>query len=104
MLPTIVLLEPAPERFTDAWTFDLAQLRGNPAEQSGRDGRHVIVRNEAGVLRLWLRDAPPNHPLAVILPLDDDLPTRAAAALWLWARIMGRATGREPLLLTRQQR
>ena len=44
--------------------------------------------------------------LPTIMPLDDDLPTRAEAALRLWGRIGGQAAGhgREPLALTRQRR
>ncbi len=105
-LPTVVLLEPAPDCFTEARPFDDAQLGGDRAEHVGRDGRQVIVRNEAGEFRLWLRDTAPNLPLAVIMPLDDDLPIRAEAALRLWAQIMGRSAdhGREPLALTRQRR
>jgi T6SS, Transcription factor, DNA binding domain len=65
----------------------------------------VIVGNEVEEVRLWLRDGPQNEPLAIILPLDDDLPTRAEAALRLWTRIVGRRAdhGREPLALTRQR-
>lgn len=66
----------------------------------------MIIHGAGGKFRLWLRDAAPNQPLAVIMPLDDDLPTRAEAALRLWARIEGRGAdhGREPLALTRQRR
>src|SRR5262249_28349631 len=76
------------------------------AEHVGPDGRYVIVRNDVGELRLWLRNAPPNQPLAIVMPLDDDLPTRAEAALCLWRQIGGRAAGHggEPLALTRQRR
>jgi hypothetical protein len=105
ILPTIVLLERAPERFSETRLLDVAQLGDDPAERLGLDGRHVIVGNEVGEVRLWLRDAPQNEPLAIILPLDDDLPTRAEAALRLWMRIVGRRAdhGRQPLALTRQR-
>jgi hypothetical protein len=66
---------------------------------------YVIVRHDVGELRFCLRDATPNQPLAIVMPLDDDLPTRAEAALRLWGRIGGRAAGRDrPLALTRQRR
>ena len=106
VLPTIVLLEPAPKRFSNARPFEVAQLGGDASERPGQDAQDVIVRNEVGVFRLWLRDGWRNAPLAVVLPLDDDLPTRAEAALRLWGRINSRATGsgREPLSLTRQRR
>jgi hypothetical protein len=66
----------------------------------------VIIRDGVGELRLWLRDAPRDQPLAIVMPLNDDLPRRAEAALRLWGRIAGRAAAshsREPLALTRQR-
>jgi hypothetical protein len=106
MLPAIVLLQAAPDRSFGAQPLDLAQLGRGRAEQVGPDGRYVIIRDGGGELRLWLRDASPDQPLAIVMPLNDDLPTRAEAALCLWARIAGRAAGdrREPLALTRQRR
>ena len=106
MLPTIVLLQPAADSLFGAQPLDLAQLGAARAEHVGSDGRYVIVRNDVGELRLWLRNASPDQPLAIVMPLDDDLPTRAEAALCLWRQIGGRATGHggEPLALTRQRR
>ena len=106
VLPTIVLLQPAPDSLFGAQPLDLAQLGAARAEHVGPDGRYVILRNHVGELRLWLRNAPPDQPLAIVMPLDDDLPTRAEAALCLWRRIGGRAAGHggEPLALTRQRR
>jgi hypothetical protein len=53
-----------------------------------------------------MRDASVDQPLAIVLPLNGDLPTRTAAALRLWGRIGGGAAGpgREPLALTHQYR
>ena len=106
ILSTIVLLQPAPDGFSGALPLDLAQLGGARAEHIGPDGRYVIIRDSVGELRLYLRDALPNQPLAIVIPLDDDLPARAEAALRLWGRIGGRAAGpgREPLALTPQRR
>ncbi|HEY2533656.1 MAG TPA: DUF2285 domain-containing protein [Xanthobacteraceae bacterium] len=48
---------------------------------------------------------PADQPLSAVLPLDDDLPIRATAALRLWARMAQRPTRQEePLPLTRQHR
>jgi hypothetical protein len=106
VLPTVVLLEPAPESFSTAWILDVAQLGNTTAEQSGPDARHLIVHNKDGDVRLWLRRSFQNKPLAVVLPLDDDLPIRAQTALQFWLRVTSRAPGgtREPLALTRQRR
>lgn len=106
VLPTVVLLAPAPESFSTAWVFDVAQLGNATAEQFGPDGRHLIVRNQDGDLRFLLHRRAQSKPLAIMLPLDDDLPIRARAALQFWVRLKSRAPGRgqEPLALTRQQR
>jgi hypothetical protein len=101
-----VLLAPAPESFSTAWVFDVAQLGNTTAEQIGPDARHLIIRNQDGDLRLLLHRRAQSRPLAIMLPLDDDLPIRARTALQLWVRVKSRAPGRgqEPLALTRQQR
>jgi hypothetical protein len=106
VLPTVVLLAPAPESFSTAWAFDIAPLGNITAEQSGPDARHLIIRNQHGDLRLWLHRRAQNRPLAIVLPLDDDLPIRARTALQFWIRVKSRAPGRteEPLSLTQQQR
>lgn len=106
VLPTVVLLQPAPETFSAAWVFDVAQLGSITAEQAGPDARHLIIRNQDGDLRLLLHRRAQDRPLAIVLPLDDDLPIRARMALQFWVRVKSRAPGRteEPLALTRQQR
>lgn len=106
VLPTVVLLAPAPESFSSAWVFDEAQLGSITAERSDPDARHLIVRNQDGDLRLLLHRGAQKRPLAIVLPLDDDLPIRACTALQFWIRVKSRVPGRgqEPLALTRQQR
>jgi hypothetical protein len=106
ILPATIALERAPGCYSDAWPFDVEQLGGNSITQVGADGRHVIVRGEAAEFRLWLRDSRPSEPLAVIIPLDDDLPARAAAALRFWAQIVGGRADGDNLqsALTRQRR
>lgn len=103
-LPTVVPLATAP--FTTTHPLDTRALGDVFAERVGADARHVIVRSTGGDdLRLWLAD-PADQPLAVVLPLDDDLPMRAAAAVQLWARLMGQGAVAEPdsMSLTRQRR
>jgi hypothetical protein len=83
------VLERAPDCFSDAWPFDVEQLGGSSVERGHADGRHVIVRGEGAEFRLWVRDSRSSEPLAVVIPLDDDLPVRAAATLRFWMQIAG---------------
>ena len=63
-----------------------------------------MVRLDNGDLRL-LFSGPADRPLAAVLPLDDDLPIRATAALRLWARMAEEPNQQDdPLALTRQRR
>lgn len=102
VLPTVIPL--VPTSIEGARPLAVSELAGVVVERVGADGRHVIVRLDSGDLRLLLA-GPADHPLAVILPLDDDLPIRATAALRLWARMAGRRNQQEqPLALTRQRR
>ena len=104
VLPTVVPLAPASTRFAGARPIDFAEL-GNVIERAGPDGRHVIIRSDFGELRVWVLDDRRAEPLAFALPLDDDLPVRAKAALRLWARIVHPAVdpSSAPLALTRQR-
>src|SRR5215831_13011252 len=92
-LPTVVPLAPSPTSFTGARAIDFAEL-GEVKERAGPDGRHVIIRTDSVELRVWLLDYPVEQPLALALPLDDDLPIRVPAALRLWARIVRCAPAR----------
>jgi hypothetical protein len=103
VLPTVIPLAAA--RFANARPLDINTLGDVLAERTGADGRHVIVRSTDGDLRLLLTE-PADQPLAVVLPLDDELQTRAAAALRLWVHMVGQeaAAEPEPPSLTRQRR
>ena len=102
----VVLLEPAPSSFSNAWKLDISQLGDASIERSDCDARHVVVRGSADEFRLWLRGVSHAQPLAIVLPLDGDLPVRTEAALRLWARIANQGTdeAEESLALTRQRR
>jgi len=101
-LPSVIPLTST--HFENARSLDLDDLGDVIAERISANGRYVIICIDGGYLRLCLAD-PPDQPLAVVLPLDDDLPIRASAALQLWARIVERPTDPgQPSALTRQRR
>lgn len=75
------------------------------ADREGEGGRHLILSDEAGRHRLWVRgDA--NRPLAVVVPIDEHGELRLAVALRLLRRIRGHAGAEPPprLAVTRFQR
>jgi len=73
------------------------------AQSEDADGLHIRL---AGDHQLWLLDKRPNQPLAVVLPLDDDLPARAVSALRLHRLITDKKVGQPPesYMLTALQR
>ena len=63
---------------------------------------HLLL-SDGLAAQLWLLGAPTDGAaLGLLLPLDDDLPVRLAAALDLWRRMHGRAP--ERVRLTQQRR
>jgi hypothetical protein len=101
-LPTVIPL--VPTNIDGARPLAIGELGGVIVERVGADGRHIMVRLDNGDLRL-LFSGPADRPLAAVLPLDDDLPIRATAALRLWARMAEQPNQQEdPLALTRQRR
>jgi len=102
VLPTVIPL--VPTNIEGARALAIDELGGVIVERVGADGRHIIVRLDNGDLRL-LFSGPADRPLAAVLPLDDDLPIRATAALRLWARMAEQPNQQDdPLALTRQRR
>lgn len=91
-----VILDAAPEGFATAAPVDPRALGALLADLAGIDGRHVIVADAAGEHRLWLRDPTPGRPLAAVIPLDKDFPTRIANLLRFHRRLLGRAAGPLP--------
>lgn len=85
----MVLLAPAPAGFHHARSVELSSLGDGVAEHVEDGGRHVIIRRREGELRISL-PAIRQQPLAVVIPIDDDFPMRAAAASRFWAQMHGR--------------
>ncbi len=102
-MPTAVILTPAPADFGKAATLDPKILAAAATESDGAEGLHIRL---PGDHQLWLLDKRLDQPLAVVIPLDDDFPLRAASALRLHQLITDKRVGPLPqsYMLTAQQR
>jgi hypothetical protein len=80
LVPTAVILTDAPATFANAASLDPALLATAIAQFDRADGLHLRL---PGNHQLWLPNKNPGQPLAVVIPLDDDLPLRAAGAVRL---------------------
>jgi len=97
-----IIIAPAPEGFADA-----RNLGGIPPsfERRAAHADYWLIAEPHGRLPVvFIGGAGPATPAAVIIPLDADFATRAAAALRLWRVVTGRPHGRPPEWLTRQRR
>ncbi len=102
-MPTALILTPAPADFGEAATLNPDVLAAAATEPDGAEGLHIRL---PGDHQLWLLDKRPDQPLAVVIPLDDDLPLRAASALRLHQLLTDKKVGPPPQshMLTAQQR
>lgn len=79
-------------------------LQPADATVSTPGGVHLLIGDGLSA-QLWLRGPPDKGAaLGLVLPLDDDLPIRLAAALDLWRRMHGRAPERVRLTPQRRRR
>jgi hypothetical protein len=103
LVPTAVMLTKSPKGFPQAMSLDKAILAAALAQSDGTDGLHIRLPDDH---QLWLLDKHPDRPLAVVIPLDDDLPLRAASAVRLHRLITDKKVGPPPRphVLTAQQR
>lgn len=91
-----VILDAAPEGFGTAKAVDPLKLGALLADQTGVEGRHVVVADVDGDHSLWLRDPTPGQPLAAIIPLNKDFMTRVTSLLRFHRRLFGKAPGPQP--------
>ncbi|OZA90615.1 MAG: hypothetical protein B7X76_03650 [Azorhizobium sp. 39-67-5] len=60
------------------------------------DGRHLVLQDQEGAHRVWLRGLRAGTRMAALVPLDDDVLLRLAGLLRLRRRLEGRAAGPVP--------
>lgn len=102
VLPTVIPL--VPTSIEGARPLAIDDLHARTVERVSASGHYVVVHLDSGDLRLLLT-GPADQPLAAALPLNDDLPIRATAALRLWALMSKPPNQREERpALTRQRR
>ena len=94
---TTVVLDAAPDGFEDARPLDIDALEPILADRLLADGRHLVLADDQGRHRLWLRDTTPGRRLAITIPDDDHYELRSAAASRLRRRLRGLPAGRPPL-------
>jgi len=66
------------------------------ADRQGEDGRHLVLADPAGDLRVWVTDPTPARKLAVLIPLDGDFSLRLESARRFHRRLLGQAAGPLP--------
>ena len=100
--PAVVLLAPAPQGLSSA--ANLARLAPTD-EHVANDGVYLLVEIAIGRLPIvMMSGATTSMPVAALIPLDRNFPTRTASTHQLW-RILNRAPPlRQPDPLTQQRR
>jgi len=100
--PANIILAPPPAPFR-AMPIDLDALGDLKPEIMIDTAVHITVPDPQGDLSLWLF-AQPDKPMAIVLPLDDDLNTRFAEAERLRRRLRGISAGPPSLLVPPSRR
>ena len=88
-------LGPPPSVFQDCPSIDLSLTGAIRLDHAGEDGRHIILDDPDGGHRVWLRGEA-GEPLAMILPIDDQLELRLRAAGRLYRFLWGQPSGPPP--------
>lgn len=91
-----VILDAAPKGYGTAAAVNPLELGALLVDQTGVEGRHVVVADRDGDHWLWLRDPAPGQPLAAIIPLDKDFTTRVTSLVRFHRRLFGHASGPPP--------
>lgn len=95
LVPVTLLVEPAPEDFK-AQTIEPKTLGTLLADQVGPEGRHIVIADEDGEHRLWVRGAESGMPMAVLVPLYRDFEARIASLMRFHRLLFGKPTGPPP--------
>jgi hypothetical protein len=92
--PGTVVLAPPPQGYAAAPAFDPADLGPIVADHTDQSGRHLVIDDPGGRLRLWLSDPAMRAGTIIALSPDGDYPLRRAAADRFLRRLQGAPRGR----------
>lgn len=95
LVPLTLLVEPAPADFK-AQSITPESLGVLLADQIGPEGRHIVIADDEGEHRLWVRGAESGQPMAVLVPLTRDFETRIASLIRFHRLLFGKPTGPPP--------
>ncbi|MFA7602211.1 MAG: DUF2285 domain-containing protein [Novosphingobium sp.] len=98
--PGTVALASPPRDYPMGHVFDPAEFGQILADHSDETGRHLVIENPGGRLRLWLADADmPAGPIIIIIAPDIDYTIRRAAADRFTRHLQGASATRQPAIL-----
>ena len=94
--PGIVALHPAPSGYPSVAPIEPSDLGSVLADHEDASGRHLVIDDPGGRLRLWLAGRPPCSGLIIIVAPDSYYPLRRAVADRVARRLRGTSAGRLP--------
>jgi hypothetical protein len=106
LIPSTVVLVPAPEAFSEAHELTEDDLVPAPARVRDSDGVQIVVDDPSGDHRVWLRAPREGQRVAALLPLDGDFRLRVLSLIRFQRRLVGRVSGPPPKawLITQRHR
>lgn len=94
--PGTVSLHPAPSGYPSVARFDVAGFGPVLADHEGANGRHLVIDDPGGRIRLWLVEPRHYSGLVILVAPDADYPLRRAVADRVARRLQGAPAGRQP--------
>jgi hypothetical protein len=99
LAPAVIVLAPAPEEFREARSISALRLSFQGAAS---DGDYLVLQDRTPVV--LIAGATTATPAAALIPLDQNFPARAHAAVRLWRAVTARAVDRSADDLTTSRR
>lgn len=94
--PGTVALHPAPADYSTASSIELDEIGPVLADREDASGRHLVIDDPGGRIRLWLVEPDQCSGLVMIVAPDANYPLRRAAADRVARCFRGEAAGPQP--------